>query len=381
MGVDRKGPKHNGPTFRTIQGPIPEEFISEWDALVSELGSPFQTSSFLRVFDKTWAGTRSPCHCLSIQNDRLVGAIPAYIYGDCSTLRQLRGTWETLGCGDSLLMSHAFVAWTGHPLAHRASLQASVDHFSRVADALGCVAFFSAIDARQAETLDALRRGGYFVRQVSTLMVQDLRPLHAGGDVTTRLGHRARARVRNELERARSEGLHIRLGRVEDRLNIVALMRRCHDEMGLPPDHLPSEFVAASLTELAGVETVVAESRDGRIIGVQINLRGSRRYFHWVAGHDHALLKHYHQSHALYEASIARAAALGLSEAQAGRRAYAVKRHHGFDPVPLMAAIRGRTPSQHRRAVAWVEGLSVEHLREYAASSALPTMPGRHEGG
>jgi hypothetical protein len=87
----------------------------------------------------------------------------------------------------------------------------------------------------------------------------------------------------------------------------------------------------------------------------------------WLAGHRREDLQRFRPSHLLMHESIRAAARAGLAEAKAGRSPSRFKRQFGFEPVPLLFAVKGADEEQHERAGRWVAALERRHLARYGS--------------
>lgn len=358
-------------------GRLSGELAALWDELmVQASASPFQSSGFCNLLDDAWPGSRDSRHIVIRSEDKLIAAVPAYLYGTCARLDYYRKSLGPDPFADPILLSHSLVGWHGYPVASRCrDRDLAIERFVAEAGREDAVAMFAGIPAHHQDLVDSLGRFGFELAVFHTAMVRDLTSF-CGEDSTKGLPRKKRARVRNDLARARRAGTRIRPATVADRPAIVQLLACVLERKNTPQEVMPDRFVTRCLeSPPPGLEVFVAVDAEERPIGTHLNFKWGRVYCIWLAGHAYDSLNRFRPSHALYVHSINRAKSLGCTMIEAGRDPYPIKRQHGFEPVSLLSAVRGSSPSSHRRAGAWVRFLQERHFKKYESHGILRQHP------
>ncbi|AVK83684.1 hypothetical protein C3943_08940 [Lysinibacillus sp. B2A1] len=335
---------------------------SKWDKIVWDKGHPFQSYSMLKLFEDSWKGDFIPYH-IYYEDSGNNSIIPLYFYKSCPRLDYYKN--KSGGFKHKIFMSHALVGWYGAPLYSDLSvLKESLSQAYKLTRAEDSALLFAGIDVRNLDLVNFLKNEKFTLCEFHSITTRDLQNIN--GDPTKYLTKKRRGRVRSYINKAKSTGVTLDSYKIKYRNNIAELVHNILIEDGVDPDVLPKEFIFSLLDSWPkGLDILVALSPAGEPIGVHINFFWNCKYYIWLAGHNRSLLKEYQQSHFLYEESIKRALMLNCNEIQAGRDPYEPKIQHGFERVPLLAAIKAEDPIIHNQAVKWLKGLELRHKELY----------------
>lgn len=339
---------------------------SDWTYVAQQYGTAFQNFELCRIFEETWPGRYYPHHILLYKEDKPVALAPAYLYESCPRVDYYKRSCQEHPISDPIFLSHALIGWYGFPCAaNYADKRLVAQRFFTVARQFNAIAMFAGIDARDAASIQALQDEGFVLKHFHTLMIRDL--THAPvDDPTATQPARRRHRLRNLIARAERAGCTIRHATRADHDAIIHLLTGMMEQKRKNADALPSVFLAKLLESAPpGLEVLVAVDPQDTPIGVHLNLHWGSTYAMWLGANERSLLNQFYQSHLLYEYSVKRAKALGCNEVQAGRSPYQMKFHHGFEPTPLLCAVRGTSSTQHQRAADWAEALALRHHAIY----------------
>jgi hypothetical protein len=345
--------------YKITVGDITNHDIEEWDSLIENFGNGFQKSSLIKVFQEHWMGVFEPKHISISHDNKLVAAVPAYLYESCPRLDYYKSQVSDK-FRERILLSQDLLGWYGQPAAENQTLsKLAVEQFCKVAAVNQAVAMFSGIDGREKSLLKTLKDLGFHLSLFHTLMVRDVGTNIS--DPTCDLPKRKRNRVRNHINNALKAGVTYREMKKEELNSISEMIVRIIREDKVSEDVLPEVVVKEILMD-ENSRVLVALNENKIPIGVKVFLINGRKIFGWLSGHYRESLKKYRQSHFLYEEGIKLAAEEGLTEIQAGRSPYEVKLTHGYQPTPIFCAIKGtQGVNQHNKCISWVDSLAERH--------------------
>lgn len=331
---------------------------TDWTELSRETGSPFHSRAFCAVFERYWPGDHRPRHVAI--DDR--ACAPAYLYGPCPRLDYYRNNVSPALAGP-VVGAHALVGWYGGPIGRDArAVDAALREHLESCRRDGAVSLLFGIDGRDGATLACVRAAGYRVARFHTNMILGVTPAHAHDPL--QIPKKQREERRRVFRRAEDAGLRLEIVKPSDAVAHAELVRSAVAE--LSDDVLPAWFVRAVLeSDLPGLEVLLAVTPEGRPAAISLNFVWRSCYYLWLGGNDRALAKPFYPSDFLYQHAIRRASALGLSEIQAGRSPYAIKKAYGFRPVPIMAAIHADAARDPAAARAWLAAQEARHLALY----------------
>jgi hypothetical protein len=345
--------------------------------------SPFHTLEFAALIADTWRESLAPDHVFITGSDGRA-LFPAFLYSGCRRLDHYRAAVDA-DCRPAwpILFAHSLVGWYGFPVADTAAAEREAirTFLARAADCRAS-ALVGGIDERDAGAIARLTQEGFHVAHFHTLMVRAL----SASDVNPldRLPSRYRRSRGQKLRQAAALGVRAVPATPADSIGIGRLLRDGATTKGRDGGLCPPGLLETLMERrLPGMEAILAVDADARPVGVNVNFHFGGRYFVWLGAYDQATIGSLHQSDVLYAAAIARAAALGCDEVQAGRATYKTKLEYGYRPVRLLMAARGHTPAAHAALTRWLTALAGRHLRMYpelqphlsAVTDAAATAP------
>ncbi|WP_170006021.1 GNAT family N-acetyltransferase [Bacillus fonticola] len=335
---------------------------SSWDKVVWDKGHPFQSFSMLKLFEDNWKGDFVPYH-IYYEDSENKSLIPLYFYKNCPRLDYYKN--KAGGFRHNIIMSHALVGWYGTPVySSFKALKKSLSQAYELARDKNSALFFAGIDVRNIDLVNFLKKEGFKLCEFHSITVRNLQNID--GDPTKYLSKKRRGRVRSCINKAILSGVTLDSYKKIYRSKVTELIHNILIEDGVDSDVLPKEFIFSLLDNgPKGLDVLVAVSPLGEPIGVHINFYWNNKYYIWLAGHNRSLLKEYQQSHFLFEESIKRALMLNCKEIHAGRDPYEPKIQHGFEKIPLLAAIKAEDPIINDQAAKWLMGLEQRHNELY----------------
>ena len=207
----------------------------DWDALVWEHGSPFQTRQFCDTFERHWPASFQPAHVVVRDGDAVTGLAPAYFYESCPRVDYYKASGAL---SDPLLLSHALVGWYGFPAASTTgALTTTIAELARRARDSEAVCMFAGIDARDTHVIEAVKSAGFAVCRFHTMMVRTLDDT-LDRDPLARLRSRYRTSRGAKIRRARAAGVTCRLATAADHPTAIALMTGVLERQGVDADVL-----------------------------------------------------------------------------------------------------------------------------------------------
>jgi Acetyltransferase (GNAT) domain len=345
--------------FTVTIGEMDRHDLEGWDSLVDKFGSGFQKSSLINVFQENWKGVFEPMHISLRQDNKIIAAIPAYLYDSCPRLDYYRSKVSPV-FEERILLSQDLLGWYGYPVAENETVsKIAMKEFCKVAEDHNAVAMLSGIDGRDKSLIKSLKDMGFYISLFHTLMVRGV-----NGNVidpTSDLPKRKRNRVRNHINNSLKAGISYSEMKREELSIVSELIVRIIREDRVSEEVLPKGVVEGILTD-ENCKVLVSRNEKNEPIGVKVFLMNGDKAYGWLSGHYRESLKKYRQSHYLYEQGIKMAINEGMSEIQAGRSPYEVKLTHGYKPTPLFCAIKGpQSLEQHEKCIGWVDSLAERH--------------------